>query len=281
LTIARGLALACHPLPTLAVTAISAGLAALAHLDLATGVLLTVAVFTGQLSIGWSNDRIDAGRDRAVARVDKPLAATSLPLAVVTGAATVAVLATTAFSLALGWRAGLVALLTVAGGWAYNLGVKATALSWLPFALSFGLLPAIATLARPDHPWPAAWAVIAAALLGVAAHFANVVPDLGDDFATGIAGLPHRLGRRVSMIVGPLLLSAATAVIVSVGARSLGAVRWIVLGAVGVAAAIGVAIGTDRVDWSTRSSTRLFFLATMLIAGADVVLFGFAGGRLY
>jgi hypothetical protein len=35
------------------------------------------------------------------------------------------------------------------------------------------------------------------------------------------------------------------------------------------------------VDWSTRSSTRLFFLATMLIAGADVVLFGFAGGRLY
>ena len=37
-------------------------------------VLLTLAVFCGQLSIGLSNDAIDAPRDRAVGRTDKPIA---------------------------------------------------------------------------------------------------------------------------------------------------------------------------------------------------------------
>ena len=60
-----GLALSCHPLPTIAVTAISAGLAALAGLSPARGALVVAAVFAGQLSIGWSNDAIDAARDRA------------------------------------------------------------------------------------------------------------------------------------------------------------------------------------------------------------------------
>ena len=41
---------------------------------LARGLLVTAAVLAGQLSIGWSNDLIDARRDRAVGRTDKPLA---------------------------------------------------------------------------------------------------------------------------------------------------------------------------------------------------------------
>ena len=61
---ARALALACHPLPTVAVTAISAGLAALAGLGLERGLLLVTAILAGQLSIGWSNDSIDAARDK-------------------------------------------------------------------------------------------------------------------------------------------------------------------------------------------------------------------------
>ena len=74
-SLVRALALSCHPLPSVAVTALSAGLAALAHLPLGRGVLLTATVFTGQLSIGWSNDYLDAERDRAVRRSAKPVAA--------------------------------------------------------------------------------------------------------------------------------------------------------------------------------------------------------------
>jgi len=39
-------------------------------------------------------------------------------------------------------------------------------------------------------------ALVAAALLGFAAHFANVLPVLRADAATGVRGLPQRLGPR-------------------------------------------------------------------------------------
>ena len=99
----RALALSCHPLPSVAVTALSAGLAALADLPVGQGILLTAAVFTGQLSIGWSNDYLDADRDRAADRPDKPVAAGAVPSRVAAIAAAAALVLTLALSAALGW----------------------------------------------------------------------------------------------------------------------------------------------------------------------------------
>src|SRR6188472_137581 len=90
--VVRALVLSCHPLPTIAVTAISAGLAALAGLSLGRGLLLVAAVLAGQLSIGWSNDAIDAARDRASARVDKPVASGAVSSRAVGVAAAIALL---------------------------------------------------------------------------------------------------------------------------------------------------------------------------------------------
>jgi 4-hydroxybenzoate polyprenyltransferase len=42
--------------------------------------------------------------------------------------------------------------------------------------------------------------MLAAALLGVAAHFANALPDLLDDRETGVRALPHILGQRISAL---------------------------------------------------------------------------------
>jgi 4-hydroxybenzoate polyprenyltransferase len=271
---ARGLLLACHPLPTLAVTAVSAGLAALAHTGVGVGALVVLAVFTGQLSVGWSNDLIDAPRDRATERGDKPLVAGGLSASLVRVATGAAVAAMVAFSLALGYRAGLIALLTVASAWSYNLGLKSSVWSWLPYAVSFGLLPAIATLAAPSQRWPSAWAIAAGALLGVSAHFANVLPDLAGDEATGVRGLPHRLGARPSVVIGPLLLLAATVTIVANAAGRLGAGRWIALGACAAVVALTIGLGLNR------PASKLFFLGTVAVAVADVVLFGVSGGRL-
>jgi 4-hydroxybenzoate polyprenyltransferase len=268
------LALSCHPLPTLAVTSISAGLAALAGTGLGTGVLVTLAVFTGQLSIGWSNDRIDAARDRSVQRRDKPAATGAVALPVLTAATAVALAATVALSLSLGYRAGLVALFTVACGWSYNLGLKATALSWVPFALAFGLLPAIATLARPQPRWPAPWAIVAGALIGVAAHIANVLPDLQADESTGVRGLAHRLGAPVSAVLGPVLLLGASAAIVLGAATRLGGWRWLVFAGCALAAVVAVVVGR------ARASSRVFFVATVLVAVADLALFALSGARL-
>ncbi|NED01476.1 hypothetical protein G3I55_07380, partial [Streptomyces sp. SID6648] len=55
-----GLALACHPGPALAVTALACALALGSGLGGPRSGLLTAAVLTGQLSVGWCNDAYDA-----------------------------------------------------------------------------------------------------------------------------------------------------------------------------------------------------------------------------
>ncbi|MGI8880766.1 MAG: UbiA family prenyltransferase [Jatrophihabitans sp.] len=270
----RALALSCHPLPALAVTAISAGLAALADLSFVRGALVTVAVFTGQLSIGWSNDYLDADRDRAVRRSDKPIAAGAVPRGVARTAVVIAVVLTLAFSAALGLRGGGVAVATVLCGWLYNLGLKGTVLSWLPYALAFGGLPAIATLSASPARWPATWAIAAGALLGVAAHLANVLPDLQDDAATGVRGLPHRLGARASAIVVALVLLGASAVILLGPGGSPGHWRW--SGFIMASTLTGAATGTA---YRTPASRR-FFLTIIVIAAIDVASFALSGTRL-
>jgi|SRR5450631_56090 len=273
-TTVRALALSCHPLPSLAVTALSAGLAALAHLPLGRGVLVTAAVFTGQLSIGWSNDYLDAERDRAVHRWDKPVAAGAVSARVAVTAAIVALTCAIALSAALGWGGGVAALVTVLCGWLYNLGLKATVLSWLPYAIAFGTLPAVATLSGSPPRWPPAWALSAGALLGVAAHLANVLPDLHEDVATGVRGLPHRLGPRATALAGAAILLAASAVILFGPVSQPGRWRW-----AGFAAAVLVAATAAATAYRDPSSRR-FFQATILIAGLNLAFFALSGTRL-
>ena len=211
--VARGLALASHPGPTLAVTTFTALLAASAGHPLGRGALVTSAVLTGQLSIGWSNDLVDAARDRAVERSDKPIARGDLAARTVRVATVAALAACIVLSLACGVASAAVHLLLgVASGWAYNLHVKRTALSPLPYAVAFAALPAVVTLALPAPVWPPAWVMLTGALLGTGAHLLNALPDLAEDEATGVRGLPHRLGARVVRVLAPAVLLAGSVV---------------------------------------------------------------------
>jgi 4-hydroxybenzoate polyprenyltransferase len=230
---------AAHPGPAFAVTLLAGLLGVAVGLGPADLVLVVAAVLTGQLSIGWSNDLIDAQRDRAVGRTDKPLATGELDERVVRIACAVALVATVPLSLLTGVVAGLVQLLTVASGWAYNLGLKSTVWSWAPYAVAFGALPAYVSLVdNPDRlpPW---WMVTAGALLGVGAHLVNVLPDLADDAATGVRGLPHRLGARRSSALAAAVLVAATVAIV-VGASVEPAVAVVALVVVGGLAVVAL-----------------------------------------
>jgi 4-hydroxybenzoate polyprenyltransferase len=203
---------AAHPGPALVVTATATILAVVLGADGATTVLVALAFATGQLSIGWSNDWIDAARDTAASRTDKPVARGTVRAGTVARAATAAAVATVPLSVALGVAAGLAHLVVVASGWAYNLGLKATVWSWAPYALAFGLVPAVVTLALPGHPLPPVWLVGVGALLGTGAHLANVLPDLEDDRMTGVRGLPHRMGRTWTSMLAPALLVAGSAI---------------------------------------------------------------------
>lgn len=255
-----GLLRASHPAPTVAVTTLTALLAVGAGHGLGTGALVTAAVGTGQLTIGWSNDLIDAARDRQVGRLDKPLALGDVSPALVRAALVVAAVLCVGLSLACGLASAAVHLLLgVASGWAYNLGLKSTAWSALPYAVAFGTLPAVVTLALPEPRLPPVWMLAAGALLGVGAHLLNALPDLADDAQTGVHGLPHRLGARTLRWLAPLVLVVASAVtVLGPGATALWA--WWPFALCLVLA--GVAMG---------SRGRLPFLAAIGIAAVDVI----------
>jgi 4-hydroxybenzoate polyprenyltransferase len=208
------LARSCHPVPTTAVTLLAAGLAVVAGRGAAGTVLVALAVLSGQLSIGWSNDALDARRDEAAGRLDKPAARGAVSARVLWLAAGLALAACMPLSLASGALAGCLHLAGVAAGWAYNLGLKSTVVSWLPFALAFGLLPGFVWLGLPGEPWPPWWVSVGCALLGVGAHLANVLPDREDDLGAGVDGAAHRLDEPTARAVMAALFVAAVATVV-------------------------------------------------------------------
>lgn len=193
---ARHLIASSHPGPSVAVTVLAIILGAAVGLSPARTLLLGAVILVGQLSIGWSNDWLDAARDRITERRDKPLVSGGVEVSVVRAAALASVIVSVPFSLTLGVASAIAHLVFIACGWAYNLRLKSTAVSVVPFIIGFGALPAVVTLAAQSPIPPAGWVLSVGALFGVAVHFTNALPDLDDDLRTGVRGLPHRLGAR-------------------------------------------------------------------------------------
>ncbi|MBN0039857.1 UbiA family prenyltransferase [Cellulosimicrobium cellulans] len=262
----RGLVVASHFPPTVMVTAFALALSAGIGAGARTTTLVALAVLAGQLSVGWCNDWLDARRDVAVRRADKPVVTGVVTPAALRTAALAALVACVVLSLATGVVPGLVHVVAVASAWSYNAVLKATWWSWAPYALSFGLLAVFVVLAAPGDGRPAPWAVAAAALLGVGAHVANTLPDLEDDAATGVRGLPHRLGRRASSVLAPVLLGAAAVLVVLAPPAAPGPVGW-ALG--GIAVALAATAGAVGV---ARPRSRAPFALSMGVAGVCVVL---------
>ncbi|HEV2634134.1 MAG TPA: UbiA family prenyltransferase [Actinocrinis sp.] len=265
---------ASHAPPSLAVTAMITALAVVSGRDAAGGFLVAAAVLTGQLSVGWSNDRIDLARDIANGRTDKPLVSEELGARTVAVAAGCALALCVPFSLASGLLAGAAHLVGVAAAWCYNLGLKRTWLSPAPYAVAFGLLPAFVTLALPGHPWPPAWAIGAGALLGVGAHATNVLPDIDGDLDTGIHGLPQRLGARTARGLAGVALLAASVLLVVGPAGPINVAGWASLALTG-ALAIVVAL-----PLRSDPHSRVPFLATIGLALVDVALLLLRGATL-
>ncbi|MFD9303459.1 UbiA family prenyltransferase [Streptomyces sp. NPDC060048] len=269
-----GLLKASHPVPAAAVTLLAALLAGAAGLRPAAGTTAVAAVAAGQLSIGWCNDRLDMRRDGAAGRRDKPLAAGEVRPAAVAAAAWVALLACVPLSLACGARAGWVHLGCVAAAWSYNLWLKHTFASWLPYTVAFGLLPAFLTLTSPQGDWPPVWLTAAAALLGTSAHFANALPDIDEDIAGGVLGLPQRLGRRGSMALAAVLAFASCTVLTLGPAGPVTLAGRLLLG--GTLALCLAASAAPPV----LARGRMPFLIILALAGADAVLLVLAGHAL-
>lgn len=266
-----------HPGPTLVVTALAFALGLAIGLEPWRLALLTLAVFAGQLSVGISNDVLDAARDRVVGRTDKPIARGDVGERAAWVAASVTLVAALALSVPLGWRMLAAHALFLGSAWAYNAGMKSTALSIVPFLVGFGVFPSLAPLSAPDPAFAPGWAWIAGAALGAAVHLTNVLPDLADDERTGVRGLPHRLGARASAVTAALaVVGGAIAVLLGTAGGSLASVSivsWAFFGGVLVVAIWTIVRALVRPPG--RILFRLVMLAALLLA-AQLVASGTA-----
>jgi 4-hydroxybenzoate polyprenyltransferase len=271
--LARALVLATHPAPAFAVTVVATLLAVAAGVPPGRVVLLCAAVLAGQASIGWSNDWLDADRDRAVGRSDKPVVQGGVRPEVLRSAALGAAVVAVVVSLVLGLAPGVLLLTLVGSGWAYNAGLKRTVASGLGYVVGFGALPAGVVAAAPGTPAAPWWLVAAGAALGAAAHLANVAPDLEDDLATGVRGLPHRMGARASAVAGALLLGGASLVLVFGPEGPPTTAGWIGLALALPAVVVAALAGTARFR-------RAAFPAILLLTVLDVLLLLAGGANL-
>ncbi|WP_412544064.1 UbiA family prenyltransferase [Longispora sp. K20-0274] len=254
---------ACHPEPTLAVTLVTALLGVSVGLSWPGVAAVAVAMLASQLSVGWGNDWLDADRDARVGRTDKPVAAGQVSRRTVGVAALVAGVATVPLALLSGWRAGLVLTVALGSAWLYNWPLKRTVFSPVPYLVSFAALPAFVVFAVPaTPPW---WLPTAGALLGFGAHFANALPDLADDAATGVRGLPHRIGAGWSRVLAAVGLFAASAVLAFGPPGPPTWFGWAVTGTAAVVLPLGLYAGR-------APGSRAAFRAVLAVALADVVL---------
>lgn len=248
----------------MAVTALMSALAAAAGQSAGRAALAAAAVLTGQLSVGWCNDAFDARRDLAAGRHGKPVVDGTVGVRTVWVAAFVALALCVPLSLASGLWAGAVHLAGVAAAWAYDLRLKATVWSWVPYAVGFAALPAFIALGLPGHPRPAWWLVTAGALLGIGAHLGDVLPDIQADLAAGVRGLPQRLGPRTARLLLPLPLATASAVLTLGPPGPPGAAGTTALAIAVLLAAAGTLLG--------RRWERAAFASAVAVAAVDVGL---------
>jgi len=253
---------ACHLGPTLTVTITSFLLATNLWWE-GPAYIIAFGVFLGQLLVGFTNDLNDYQDDLKHNRLNKPL---------VTGRITEKQLRTAIKIVAplavvvnvfgpLGIKGGLIYLFGVGMGISYNLYFKSTLLSPLPYAIAFAALVACIVVATDRNP--PLWLMAAASLLGVAAHFANVLKDLDQDLTSGIKGFPQRLGKKYSRVIVSTLLITTTLLLNYINPNTP-------LLVIGLIAAIITSFAPNK----------LMFSALMITAIIDVVLMLNAAGKL-
>ena len=214
--LARGSAYlrAAHFGPTVIVTT-TTFLLALSQYSIIEALRVAIAIFAGQLVIGWSNDLIDAPLDIAAQRTKKPIVGKEVNIDQLRKSIVFAIFAALILSLIspLDLIGTLIHFLGLLSATLYNLKLKSTILSPVPYIVSFGALPWAIYL--PTGNRPPLWLFIDFMLISVAFHFFNVLKDFQWDINQGVLGLPQRLGRNVSLVVSISLVISAILVLIS------------------------------------------------------------------
>jgi 4-hydroxybenzoate polyprenyltransferase len=262
---------ACHPFPTALVvmlTFLIGAVSSLNDIDAASLALACLAVLLSQLSIGWSNDYLDRGRD-ALYQPEKPIAAGLISPALVRLLAGVALVGALAIGAALGPAALALLVAGTSCGLAYNLFLKDTRWSWAPYILGFAALPFFVWSALDNFrdEYLALYPIGAPLVLAV--HIANALPDIEADEAAGARSLAVSLGRQQALrllfacLLLPLLTIALSAIWLDYDFLAFG----VTFAAYGVLTALAFRAYSDSSFTSGASrGFRLVALAAVVLA---------------
>jgi 4-hydroxybenzoate polyprenyltransferase len=242
-----------HPFPSLLDGAATVAIALLAGGDLLTVARLGGSMVALQASIGALNDLIDSPTD-AGRKPGKPIpsglvAPPTARLVVVFGAATGLVLAGLSGPALLA-----IAAAGLAVGYGYNLWMKGSAWSWLPFAIGLPLLPVFAWFGVTNS-LPAQFEVLlpAAVVAGAALAIANARADLERDLAAGHRSVATRLGPDRAWWLSAVLL--AVVLLMAFGSLWLRGAPPVALGGAMTASGV-IAVGLGWARSATSSAVR-------------------------
>ncbi len=208
-------------------------------------------MFGLQASIGTLNDLVDIERDRGH-KPGKPLPTGLIAIPTARAIAAGGLLLGLVLSVAVRPILGVIALLGVATGYAYDFRLKASRWSWLPFTIGIPLLPVYAWVGATGR-LPAVFfvlvplAVMGGAALALANELADDERDRGAGVETSVVALGRARAWRVGAGLQALVAVVAGASLIASGAPTLA------VGAADAAIAltmIGVALGRSRLPSS-------------------------------
>jgi 4-hydroxybenzoate polyprenyltransferase len=186
-------------------------------------IRLALAMVSLQAAIGAANDLIDAPRDKG-RKPGKPIPSGLVSRPHARTVAVAAAIAGLILSLPSGLPTVAVAALILAIGLLYDLRLRGTAWSWLPFALGIPLLPVFAWLGGTGR-LPGLFAILLPAGFGAgtALAIANALADVERDRSSGSSSVADRLGLTMAWVVHAVLqvlvVAAALASLAGAGAR--------------------------------------------------------------
>jgi geranylgeranylglycerol-phosphate geranylgeranyltransferase len=220
-----------------------------------------------QAAIGTINDIADAPKD-AGRKLAKPIPAGLVSLTAATVVALVAAALGLLLSLPSGLPTGIVAIAILGVGLLYDLWLRGTPWSWLPFAIGIPLLPLYAWLGTTGEV-PGLFLVLlpAAFISGAGLAIANALADMERDADAGVRSVARQLGAAGAWLTHAMLQATVIAVAV---ASLLGAGTAIptLLAAAGATAVLiaGVALTRSASPTSRERGWELEAIGTALLA---------------
>ena len=256
-----------HPLPTLLNAVAAAALATVAGAGPSAAGLVALTMLGVHTCIGASNDYLDRHRDRG--RREKPIASGALPpsaglllsaVGITVGLVAAVQVSTLTFALAV--TGALV-------GATYNVWLKHTALSWLPFALGVSIIPAFAwSTVSSVLPTPILTLSLISLPGGAALALQNSLADRALDLQSGMRSAAVRLGERTAFGLLALLHLVTLTALLAFAPRNTSPAT---LAVAALLLAVGVACSATRSRWVRQRGWEIS-AAALAVAALSVAL---------